>query len=100
VDILILIILKISSSLLTSYSLYSITDFPTRIHKNSHTMIDNIFSNKFKNESYSVYSLINGLSDNDAQVLSLSNIILPDNRNEFFSYRKISKYLLDEFQSS
>jgi len=27
------------NSLLTSYSLYSIIDFPTRIHDNSHTMI-------------------------------------------------------------
>jgi hypothetical protein len=44
-------------------------------------MIDNIFINKFKNENYSVYSLINSLSDPDAQVLSLSNIILPDDIN-------------------
>jgi hypothetical protein len=29
-----------------------------RIHNNSHTMIDNIFINKFKNENYSVFSLI------------------------------------------
>jgi len=70
------------NSLLTSYSLYSILDFPTRIHNNSHTVIDNIFINKFKNENYSVYSIINSLSDHDAQVLSLSNIILPDERNE------------------
>jgi len=44
-------------------------------------MIDNIFINKFKNENYSVYPLINGLSDHDAQVLSLFNIFLPDDRN-------------------
>jgi len=37
------------NSLLTSYSLYSIIDFPTRIHNNSHTVIDNIFINTFKN---------------------------------------------------
>jgi hypothetical protein len=37
--------------LLTSYSLYSIIDFPTRIFNNSQTMIDNIFINKFKNEN-------------------------------------------------
>jgi hypothetical protein len=34
-------------------------------------MIDSIFINKFKHDSYSVYSLIN------AQVFGLSNIILP-----------------------
>jgi hypothetical protein len=88
------------NSLLTSYSLYSITDFPTRIHNNLCTMIDNIVINKFKNQSYLVYSLINALSNHDAQVLSLFNIILPDDRNEFYSYRKISKHSLNEFQTS
>jgi len=42
------------NSLLTSYSLYSITDFPTRIFSNSQTMIEAIFINKFKNENYLV----------------------------------------------
>jgi exonuclease III len=37
------------NSLLTNYSLYRIMDFPMRINNNSHTMIDNIFINKFKN---------------------------------------------------
>ena len=36
------------NSLLTSYSLHRVTDFPTRIHNNSNTMIDNIFINKLK----------------------------------------------------
>jgi hypothetical protein len=42
------------NSLLTSYSLYSIIDFPTRIYNNPQTLIDNIFINKFKNENYLV----------------------------------------------
>jgi len=88
------------NSLLTSYSLYSIIDFPTRIHNNLCTMIDNIFINKFKDESYSVNSLINVLSNHNAQVLSLSNIITQDHRNEFYSCRKISKHSLNEFQTS
>jgi hypothetical protein len=85
--------------LFTSYSPCSTIDFPTRIHNILHTVIDNIFINKFKNESYSIYSLINGLSVHDAQGLSLSTVILPDIRNEFYSYRKISKHLLNEFQT-
>jgi hypothetical protein len=88
------------NSLVTSHSLYSIIDFPTRVHNNLHTMIDNIFINKFKNENYSVSPLIDGLSDHDAQVLNLFNIIVPDDRNEFYSCRKISKHLLNEFQIS
>jgi hypothetical protein len=63
-------------------------------------MIDNIFVNKFKNETYSIYSLINGLSDDDAQVLSLSDIIVPDDRNKLYSYKKISTHSLNEFQTS
>ena len=84
--------------LLTSYSLYSIIDFPTRIFNNSQTIIDNIFINKFKNENYLVSP--NSLSDHDAQVLSLFNIITPDVTNEFYSYRKINKDSLNEFQTS
>ena len=35
----------------------------------------------------------------DAQVLTLSDIV-PDDRNELHSYRKISKHSLNEFQTS
>ena len=86
-------------SLLNSYSLYSIIDF-TVIHNNSNTMTDNILINKFKNENYSVHPLINGLSVHDAQVLSLPDIIIPDDLNEFYTYMNISKYSLKEFQTS
>jgi hypothetical protein len=55
-------------------------------------MIDNIFINRFKNENYSVYFLISGLSVHVAQVLSLSDIIVPDDRNELYSYRKIGTH--------
>jgi len=54
------------NSLLTSYSLSSIIDFPTRIYNTSRTIIDNIIINKFKNKNYLVSPLINGLSDRDA----------------------------------
>ena len=63
-------------------------------------MTDNILINKFKNENYSVHPLINGLSVHDAQVLSLPDIIIPDDLNEFYTYMNISKYSLKEFQTS
>jgi hypothetical protein len=91
---------QVLNSLLTSYNLYSIIDFPMRIYNNSHTTIDNIFITKSKNENYSVFPLINGLSDHDAQVLSLFNITIPNDNDEFYSYRKISKHSLDELQTS
>jgi len=40
------------------------------------------------------------LSVHDVQVLSLHNIILPDDRNEFYFYRKISKHSLYELRTS
>ena len=55
-------------------------------------MIDKIFINKYKNENNSVHPLINGLSAHDGQVLSLPDIIIPDDLNEFYTYRNISKY--------
>ena len=63
-------------------------------------MIDNIFISKFRNENCSVCSLINGLSERDAEELSLFNIIVLDNRNEFYCYRDICKHSLNEFETS
>jgi hypothetical protein len=57
---------QLLDSLLTSYNLYSTVDFPTRICNGSNTAIYNIFINIFKNDSFSAYPLINGLSDHDA----------------------------------
>jgi hypothetical protein len=75
-------------SLITSYGLSSIVTFPTRIQKNSQTIIGNIFINTFKLNNFSIYSSINGLSDHDAQCLIIYNILIdklytnaPLNRN-------------------
>jgi len=86
------------NSLLTSYSLYSAIDFPTRTNNTTSTTIDNIFINKFKHENYKVYSLINGLSDHDAQILRLPNTSIPNNGNELYTYREINAHSLNEFQ--
>jgi len=59
------------NSLLATYGLYSAVNFPTRVTKHSSTAIDNIFMNKKSNSNYSIESLINGLSDHDAQILVL-----------------------------
>ena len=69
-----------------------------RIHNNTHTIIDNIFLDTLRNENYSISPLINGLSDHDAQVLSLLNITAPNDNNELYSYRTINKHSLEEFQ--
>jgi hypothetical protein len=49
-------------------------NFPTRVHNSSSTAIDNIFINSARlNSSYTAL-IFNGLSDHDAQFLTLSDI--------------------------
>ena len=86
------------NSLLTSYSLYSIVDFPTRTNNTTSIAIDNIFINKFKYENYEIYPLINGLSDHNAQILRLPNTSIPNYGNELHIYREINEFSLNEFQ--
>jgi hypothetical protein len=68
------------------------------IRNGSNTAIDNIFINIFKNDSFSAYPLINGLSDHDAQVVNLSTFHIPDDNNALYVYRKINRQLLNKFQ--
>ena len=55
-------------SLFASFNLSDIVKFPTRISNNSITLIDNFYINTSRLH-FSIYPLINGLSDHDAQVL-------------------------------
>jgi exonuclease III len=59
--------------ILEMYNLHGIVNFPTRITHSSATLIDNIFIDK--NLKYFVHPYINGLSDHDAQLLILPDII-------------------------
>jgi len=62
------------NSLLASCNLHSTVDFRTRITSSSSTAIDNIFINKHLNIGFSIRSCSNGLSDHDAQILTLNGI--------------------------
>jgi hypothetical protein len=55
-------------SLLTTYNLVHTVNFATRIQSNSRTDIDNIFMDNSNINLYSVFPIINGLSDHDAQI--------------------------------
>jgi len=62
-------------ALLITYNLTSTVNFPTHIQKNSATAIDNIFIDTSKMGNYTISPIINGLSDHDAQIITLySNI--------------------------
>jgi hypothetical protein len=76
---------QLLDSLLSLHGLCSIVLFPTRIQNNSCSLIDNIFINKLKFNKFSVYPIINGLSDHDAQGPLLHNIF-EEKRNEYNNY--------------
>jgi hypothetical protein len=60
---------------LQSYNLFHVVDFPTRITKDSSSAIDNIFMEYGRVNTFQVFSLANGLSDHEAQYLSVSNVL-------------------------
>jgi hypothetical protein len=54
---------QILNSLLALYCLYSTVQLSTRILNNSSSAVNNIFINKVKNYNYTVYHLVDGLSN-------------------------------------
>jgi hypothetical protein len=82
--------------MLISYNLKDTVYFPTRIIKNSATLIDNIFVDGRR--SYSIEPCINGLSDNDAQLIIFRSIAVPISTLESIVVRNINKNNIDAFQ--
>ena len=85
-------------SLLASYNLQCVVDFPTRITNSPSTAIDNIFVNKHKNKGCSIQSCPNGLSDHNAQILILNDIKIHKPAAYYFTRRVINDSNLFEFQ--
>ncbi|XP_023702159.1 uncharacterized protein LOC111861650 [Cryptotermes secundus] len=83
-------------SLLASFNLFSTINFPTRISNNSCTLIDNIYINTHRHE-YSVHPVINGLSDHDAQAITLNNISIPVPKHVSTYTRNINNYSISQF---
>ena len=59
-------------------------------------MIDNIFIDNGRN--YTIKPCINGLSDHDAQLVTLKNYSLSTSKNEPTYIRNINKKTIAEFQ--
>jgi hypothetical protein len=53
-------------------------------------MSDNLFIDKVKYENYSLNSLVNGLSDHDAQIITINNITVDKRINKTQSMRKFN----------
>ena len=81
---------------MASFSLFSTVKFPTRIFNISSTLIDNIYINT-NSHNFSVYPLINGLSDHDAQVLTLFNFFRISPRLLFSFSRRINSNSVCQF---
>ena len=76
--------------LLQSYNLFHIIDFPTGMTKVSSSAIDNIFIDYSRINSFKVFSLINGLSECEAQYLCGNNIFNRQTGN----FRLVKKRLI------
>jgi hypothetical protein len=64
------------NSLLLSFNLFCIIDFPTRSQNNAVSLIDNIFTDYSQDGKYQVFPLNTGLPDHDPQLLIIRNVRL------------------------
>jgi hypothetical protein len=80
------------------HDLYSTVGFPTRINNCTSTAIENIFIDKFKNTTFTINPLPNGLSDNDVQILILHNIKIQNLKAHHYTKRLINEFTISEFK--
>jgi hypothetical protein len=84
-------------ALLKTYNLISIVNFPTRTQQKSATAIDNVFLDISKIGNYSISPITNGLSDRDAQSITLHSIGVSRTRKKGILIRKINAYSINDF---
>jgi hypothetical protein len=61
-------------SLLGTYNLAQLIDFPTRLGPASVLLIDNFFLDRNAHIKFQAHSVINGFLDHDGQILILENL--------------------------
>ena len=84
-------------ALLKAYNLTSVINFPTRTHKLSTTAIGNIFIEFSKMGNYSICPIINGLSDHDAQSITLHSFNQRPPPKKSILIRKINEHSIKDF---
>ena len=77
--------------MLLTYNLSAIVKFPTRTQSLSSTAIDNLFIDTYKFLNFTVSPLYNGLSDHDAQLLTINYANLQLENRLFHIIRNINK---------
>ena len=68
-----------------------------RVRNKSITSIDNIFLDPTHLEEYSVIPISNGLSDHDAQLLTIRHKIHHDPDSSLSTIRKFNNHIIPEF---
>ena len=81
---------------LQTYNLTGTVSFPTRKSKASSTAIENIFKTRTKN--YIINPHINGLSENEVQIIMIENTVLTNQTNKITTKRDINDQSTLEFQ--
>jgi hypothetical protein len=66
---------------------------------NSYSIIDNIFINTSKFTNYTVYPIINGVSDHDAQNLIIRNIFSQHDNRSYYYKREINDATIADFNN-
>jgi len=85
-------------SILYSFNLCSTVNFPTRIGPSSVSTIDNVFIDNSYLNRYDIAPLINGLSDHDAQLLTIQIFQNHINNQHVYYKRDINQPTIAEFQ--
>jgi hypothetical protein len=83
---------KQPEAVLLYYHLTATVHFPTRIQNQSNTAINNIFIYNYKFTKYTVSPKYNGLSDHNAQLLTIKDINLQTVNHPSYSISNINKY--------
>jgi phosphomevalonate kinase len=83
--------------LLLSYNLYSTVNFPTTIHNNSVSATNNIFIDKVKYENYVIHPLVNGISDHNAQIITINDITVDKHINKTQSIQTFNIFSVSQF---
>jgi hypothetical protein len=84
-------------ALLKTYNLTSLVNFPTRAQQNSAKPIDNIFIDILKMRNYLIHPIINGLSDHDAQSITLYTFNLSPPTKKYKLIRNINEHTINDF---
>ena len=84
-------------NLLLFCNLTSIINFPTRVENTSITAVDNIFIDVFQLESYTATSIINDMSEHDAQLLIINTDYSHVPIHTLKTIKKINKYTIYDF---